>query len=119
MDTTRRYSATEKAAMTLLTLGKSLASEVLQHLDENEVKRISRAFMVVSEVPREDQFVIGKEFHSMMKAGKPSSLTDANSLEKLSLMRSEKMPEKGFLNTLLEVGKNQSAKLLQTSLRKS
>lgn len=69
MDTTRRYSATEKAAMTLLTLGKSLASEVLQHLDENEVKRISRAFMVVSEVPREDQFVIGKEFHSMMKAG--------------------------------------------------
>ncbi len=65
----RRYSNTEKAALTLLTLGKAIASAVLQHLEEQEVKRISRAFMTVSEVPREDQFHIGKEFHTMMKAG--------------------------------------------------
>ncbi|MCB0328296.1 MAG: flagellar motor switch protein FliG [Bdellovibrionales bacterium] len=55
--------------MTLLTLGKDIASAVLKNLEENEVKRISRAFMLVSEVPREDQFLISKEFHSMMKAG--------------------------------------------------
>lgn len=69
MNTTRRYSATEKAALTLLTLGREIASDVLKNLSEAEVKRISRAFMLVNEVPREDQFSIGKEFHTMMKAG--------------------------------------------------
>ncbi|MCI5064640.1 flagellar motor switch protein FliG [bacterium] len=68
-ETSRRYSATEKAALTLLSLGKGIASQVLTNLEENEVKRISRAFMLVSEVPREDQFLISKEFHTMMKAG--------------------------------------------------
>ena len=68
-NTSRRYSATEKAALTLLTLGRDIASDVLKNLTEAEVKRISRAFMLVNEVPREDQFSIGKEFHTMMKAG--------------------------------------------------
>lgn len=64
----RDLSNTEKAALTLLTLGKDLASEVLQHLTEQEVKRLSRAFMAVSEVDRETQFSIAREFRSMMKA---------------------------------------------------
>lgn len=64
----RELNNTEKAALTLLTLGKELASAVLQHLTEPEVKRISRAFMAVSEVDRETQFGIAKEFRSMMKA---------------------------------------------------
>jgi flagellar motor switch protein FliG len=68
-ETSRRYSNTEKAALTLLSMGKDIASAVLTHLEEPEVKRISRAFMMVSEVPREDQFSISKEFHTMMKAG--------------------------------------------------
>lgn len=68
-ETSRRYSNTEKAAMTLLSLGKEVASAVLQHLTEQEVKRISRAFMAVSEMPREDQFAITREFANMMKAG--------------------------------------------------
>lgn len=65
----RELSSTEKAAVTLLGLGKSLASQVLQHLTEVEVKRISRAFMTVSEVDRETQFEISKEFRTMLKAG--------------------------------------------------
>ncbi|NDC39322.1 MAG: hypothetical protein EBZ48_14965, partial [Proteobacteria bacterium] len=64
----RDLSNTEKAALTLLTLGKDLASEVLQHLSEQEVKRLSRAFMAVSEVDRETQFGIAREFRNMMKA---------------------------------------------------
>lgn len=64
----RELSNTEKAALTLLTLGKTLASEVLQHLSEQEVKRLSRAFMAVSEVDRETQFSIAREFRNMMKA---------------------------------------------------
>ncbi|RIL00800.1 MAG: flagellar motor switch protein FliG [Proteobacteria bacterium] len=68
---TRELTNTEKAALTLLSLGKELASEVLQHLKEAEVKRISRAFMAVHEVDRETQFAVaasdtllvdGKEF---------------------------------------------------------
>ncbi len=62
-------SNTEKAALTLMSLGKDTASAVLQHLNEQEVKRISRAFMAVHEVDRETQLVIIQEFLRMMKAG--------------------------------------------------
>ena len=65
----RDLNNVEKAALTLLTLGKEVASSVLQHLNEQEVKRISRAFMAVSEVDRETQFKITQEFRNMMKAG--------------------------------------------------
>lgn len=68
-ETSRRYNTTEKAALLLLSLGKDVAASVLKHLNEQEVKRISRAFMTVSEVPREDQFLVCKEFHNMMRAG--------------------------------------------------
>ncbi|MCB0310418.1 MAG: flagellar motor switch protein FliG [Bdellovibrionales bacterium] len=69
LDRERHLSNTEKAALTLLTLGKELAAEVLQHLNEQEVKRISRAFMAVSEVDRETQFSVAREFTQMMTAG--------------------------------------------------
>lgn len=65
----RDLSNTEKAAVALLSLGKELASRVLQHLTEQEVKRISRAFMAVSEVDRETQFQVTKEFRNMLQAG--------------------------------------------------
>lgn len=65
----RELNNVEKAALTLLSLGKETASSVLQHLNEQEVKRISRAFMAVSEVDRETQFKITQEFRNMMKAG--------------------------------------------------
>ena len=65
----RELNSTEKAALTLLSLGKELASAVLQHLNEQEVKRISRAFMAVSEVDRETQFTVTREFRNMIKAG--------------------------------------------------
>jgi flagellar motor switch protein FliG len=65
----RELSSTEKAALTLLSLGKELAAQVMQNLNEHEVKRISRAFMSVSEVDRETQFNISQEFRRMLKAG--------------------------------------------------
>ena len=65
----RNFNNVEKAALTLLTLGKDIASAVLQHMTEQEVKRISRAFMAVSEVDRESQFEVTKEFRGLMKAG--------------------------------------------------
>lgn len=66
---TRELTATEKAALTLLSLGKEVASKVMQHLNEQEVKRLSRAFLAVSEVDRETQLLITREFSNMMKAG--------------------------------------------------
>lgn len=65
----RELSNAEKAALTLLSLGKDLASQVMQNLNEQEVKRISRAFMSVTEVDRETQFTISQEFRRMLQAG--------------------------------------------------
>lgn len=50
-------------------MGKDLASQVLQNLQPAEVKRISRAFVAVSEVDRETQLEIAQEFRGMLKAG--------------------------------------------------
>jgi flagellar motor switch protein FliG len=66
---TKELSNAEKSAIALLALGKETASEVLQHLTEPEVKRISRAFMAVSEVDRETQFSVNQEFRNMLMAG--------------------------------------------------
>lgn len=65
----RELLNTEKAAVCLLSLGKEIASQVLQHLTEQEVKRISRAFMAVSEVDRETQFEVTNQFRKMLTAG--------------------------------------------------
>lgn len=65
----RELTNTEKAAFTLMSLGKKVSSEVLQNLTEPEVKRISRAFMAVREVDRETQFKIATEFKKMIDAG--------------------------------------------------
>lgn len=64
----RELTPIEKAALTLLSLGKDLASAVIQHLNEQEVKRISRSFMLVSEVDRDTQLTIGREFRNLLKA---------------------------------------------------
>jgi flagellar motor switch protein FliG len=65
----KELSTTEKAALILLSLGKAPAAMVLQNLNENEVKRLSRAFMSVSEVDRETQLIIAQEFRQMIRAG--------------------------------------------------
>ena len=49
----KELSNTEKAALTLMSVGQETASLVLQNLNEQEVKRISRAFLSVQEVDRE------------------------------------------------------------------
>lgn len=66
----RELNNTQRAALTLLALGKDVAAEVLQHLSEPEVKRISKTFMAMSEVDRETQLAIAQQFRTMLKAGK-------------------------------------------------
>lgn len=77
----REFSSVEKAAMILLGLGRDVAAQVMQNLNEQEVKRISRAFMAVSEVDRESQFAISQEFRKMLKSG-DSVLVDGREFAK-------------------------------------
>lgn len=51
-----------------MSLGKDLAAEVMKHLSESEVKKLSRAFMSVHEVGREMQKDIAHEFSAMLRA---------------------------------------------------
>lgn len=92
----RELSATEKAALTLLTLGKELASQVLQNLTEPEVKRLSRAFMSVHEVDRETQFAISQEFSGMMKASETLLVDGRGFAKMLSLLHLENRQEKVY-----------------------
>ncbi len=57
-----------KAAVVLMSLGKDLAAEVMKHLTESEVKKLSRAFMSVSEVERDLQRSIAAQFQTMLRA---------------------------------------------------
>lgn len=64
----KEFSSTEKAAVILMSLGKTGAADVMKHLTETEVKKLSRAFMMVQEVERETQLAIAYEFSTMLKA---------------------------------------------------
>lgn len=64
----RELTNPEKAALALLSLGKDLAAQVMQNLNEDEVKAISRAFLTVSEVDRETQLDTNRDFLRMLKA---------------------------------------------------
>ncbi len=57
-----------KAAVILMSLGKDLAAEVMKHLSESEVKKLSRAFMSVNEVDRDLQRTIAAQFQTMLRA---------------------------------------------------
>jgi flagellar motor switch protein FliG len=64
----RELTNPEKAALTLLSLGKEAAAQVMQNLSEDEVKALSRAFLTVSEVDRETQLNTSVDFLRMLKA---------------------------------------------------
>jgi flagellar motor switch protein FliG len=64
----RELSNPEKAALTLLSLGRETAAQVMQNLSEDEVKALSRAFLSVSEVDRETQLGTSKDFLRMLRA---------------------------------------------------
>lgn len=61
-------SSLEKAAVTLMSLGTELAAQIMTHLSETEVKRLSRAFLNLQQVERDVQAEIAGEFHKMLQA---------------------------------------------------
>jgi flagellar motor switch protein FliG len=77
----KELSNPEKAALTLLSLGKEAAAQIMQNLSEDEVKAISRAFLTVSEVDRETQLVTSKDFLRML-SGSEKMLIDGREFAK-------------------------------------
>lgn len=61
-------STVQKAAVVMMSLGTEQAAEVMKYLNENEVKKLSRAFTAVQELDRDVQRDISLEFHKMLKA---------------------------------------------------
>ncbi|MBP9837270.1 MAG: flagellar motor switch protein FliG [Proteobacteria bacterium] len=57
-----------KAALILMSLGKDQAADVMKHLNEAEVKKLSRAFVSVQEVTRDVQRKVALEFHNMLQS---------------------------------------------------
>ncbi len=65
---TSNLSNLEKAAVTLMSLGTELAAQIMTHLSETEVKRLSRAFLNLQQVERDIQADVAGEFHRMLQA---------------------------------------------------
>lgn len=59
---------TNKAAVILMSLGTEQAAEVIKHLSETEVKKLSKAFVAVQELDRDVQRSISMEFNKMLQA---------------------------------------------------
>jgi flagellar motor switch protein FliG len=60
-DATPVRTGTDKAAILLLTLGTEVASEILKHLSEEEVRRLSHAMTRVRTIPRRSAAAVHEE----------------------------------------------------------
>lgn len=59
----------ERAAVLLLSLGAEAAAEIMRHLDENEVRKVSHALARVRHVGAESVEDIGRDFHHTLLQG--------------------------------------------------
>ncbi|MCA1927125.1 MAG: flagellar motor switch protein FliG [Calditerrivibrio sp.] len=60
----------QKAAMLLITLGDELSSQIMSHLDDEEVQEISKEIATTKVVPPEVADALVEEFYNMMLAKK-------------------------------------------------
>lgn len=63
-----RHSGSQKAAVLMVTLGEQVSSEVLKHLDEDEVSMIGKEVARISAITSEDAETILEEFYTMSMA---------------------------------------------------
>src|SRR5215467_11378268 len=59
----------ERAAVLLLAMGQDAATEVMRHLDEHEVRKVSLALARVRKVEPEQIDVVNKEFKQTLSEG--------------------------------------------------
>jgi flagellar motor switch protein FliG len=65
---THRHSGSQKAAVLMVTLGEGVSSEVLKHLDEDEVAMIGKEVARIAAITSEDAEAILEEFYTMSMA---------------------------------------------------
>jgi flagellar motor switch protein FliG len=64
-----RMAGAERAAVLLLAMGQDAATEVMRHLDENEVRKVSLALARVRKVQPEQIDIVNKEFKQTLSEG--------------------------------------------------
>ncbi|MCD6169372.1 MAG: flagellar motor switch protein FliG [Candidatus Latescibacteria bacterium] len=65
----KQFSSSRKAAIVLVALGRDVASEVLKHLDEDEIETLTREIANLRDVSPEDKEEVLTEFFSDLAAG--------------------------------------------------
>ena len=63
-----RHTGSQKAAVLMVTLGEQVSSEVLKHLDEDEVAMIGKEVARIAAITSEDAETILEEFYTMSMA---------------------------------------------------
>src|SRR4029077_10428136 len=62
-------SGLRKAAMLLVVLGEHTSADLLQHLTEDEVQKVSREVAGLTSIPSEQAELVLQEFHHISTAG--------------------------------------------------
>jgi flagellar motor switch protein FliG len=62
-------SGPRKAAMLLIVLGEQSAAELLQHLNEEEIQRVSREVARITSISSDQAEVVLQQFHNLSAAG--------------------------------------------------
>ncbi|RKY72255.1 MAG: flagellar motor switch protein FliG [Candidatus Latescibacterota bacterium] len=65
----KQFSSSRKAAIVLVALGRDVASEVLKHLDEDEIETLTREIANLRDVSPEDKEEVLTEFFNDLTAG--------------------------------------------------
>ena len=81
----------DKAAVLLLSLGESVAAEVFRHLDEGEVRAVTKALARVRTVPAEHLRQVEQDYRKRVSGSR--GLRVDGLLFARSLVRTERAPD--------------------------
>src|ERR1022692_4600059 len=66
---TETISGLRKAAMLLIVLGEQASADMMQHLSEDDVQKVSREVARITSISAEQAEVVLNEFHQISTAG--------------------------------------------------
>jgi len=58
----------EKAAIILIALGKEISSQILRHMSDKEIERLSTEIVRVENIDSKTEMAVLKEFYSLLRA---------------------------------------------------
>jgi len=66
--TSEELSSNEKAAIVLIAMGKEISAQIMRHLSEPEIERLSTEIAKVENIDSKTEIAVLDEFYSMLKA---------------------------------------------------